>query len=93
MSTDRTLGGLPLPECDHWLVFSETPSSFDAMTRVHVTVQGVPSVSMLDERLGEKPRDITHLAQRLRRVLRRTPGESPGNIGQASIERKWRTAT
>lgn len=34
------------------------------------------SISFLDSRLGEKPRDITHLAQRLRRVLRRTPGES-----------------
>ncbi len=34
------------------------------------------AVSFLDERLGEKPRDVTNLAQRLRRVLRRTPGES-----------------
>ena len=34
------------------------------------------AVSFLDERLGEKPHDIAHLTQRLRRVLRRTPGES-----------------
>ena len=44
------------------------------------------AVSFLDERLGEKPHDITHLAQRLRRVLRRTPGESIGSRTEAHAD-------
>jgi len=60
MSTDFTIGGNPLPQCDSWLISAIDPSvHFDDFTGVSITVAGVPDMLILDEDFRlEMPGDI-----------------------------------
>ncbi len=60
MSTDFTIGGNPLAECDSWLISAINPSVlYDDFTGVAITATGVPDMLILSEDFWEEvPGDI-----------------------------------